>query len=182
MDIDELADIIEKIKRNDQKAYKKLFQMYYSPIYQFLYRFTFNEEAAKDLTQDTFIKFWLSRQDINSSQYPKAYLYKIAKNLALNYNSRTVKHDSLTSYTDGKLQNGNHEQYSAYEKRALLEDLEQAITRLPEKCRLVFILSRYDGMKYQAISEVLEISLQTVKNHMSKALSLLRQMLSAHSE
>lgn len=173
----EIERLVILIKQGDQAAFKKFFLFFQADIYRFLYRFLLDKENAEDLCQETFINFWMHRTRIDPSSYPRAYLYKIAKNLAFNYLERNNHHVSF----DDELQifslaPANPEK--EYDNKDLAELCEKAINELPEKCRMTFILSRYEGFDYTQISEAMDVSLQTVKNQMSKALHLLRTRLS----
>ena len=173
----ELPQLLEKIKVGDKEAFKEFFFIMQPHIMAFLYRFTSDKEAANDLCQETFIKFWLSRDKINLSSFPKAYLYQIAKNLALNFITRKPP---VVSYEDDEtlLTSLSKNPENDYDNFAMMDDLQKALNRLPERCRLTFILSRFDGFEYSEIAEIMNVSLQTVKNQMNKAISDLRKQLS----
>lgn len=172
-------NLIRKIKNGDCEAFKKFFFLYQPSIYRFLYRYLCDKEAANDLTQDTFIKFWTSREFIDSSLFPKAYLYKIARNLAINYLARnhSISNNNFHRVDDLSLVLYPDEEYDKY---FIIDDLQKAINELPERCKTTFILSRFEGFDYSEIAEIMQVSLQTVKNQMNKAIAVLKKRLSAH--
>ena len=174
----ELHQLLGRIKTGNEEAFKEFFFIMQPNIMAFLYRFTSDKETANDLCQETFIKFWLSREKINLSLFPKAYLYQIARNLALNFINRKPP---VTSYEDDEnlLISMSKNPEKDYENYAMIDDLQKALNILPERCRTTFILSRFDGFEYSEIAEVMNVSLQTVKNQMNKAISVLRKYLSA---
>ena len=178
---DDASKLIELIKNNDTDAFKNFFYFHQPGIYKFLFRYLSDHDAANDLTQDTFISFWTHRNQLDSSLSGKSYLYKIARNLALNYLSRntsSIKKTSVQKSDLASLINPEEE----YEKIFLIDDFQQAVHKLPERCRATFILCKYEGFQYSEIAEILDVSLQTVKNQMNKALSILKKLLSAHLE
>jgi len=174
----ELLQLLEKIKAGDKEAFKEFFFIMQPRIMAFLYRFTSEKEAANDLCQETFIKFWLSKEKINLSSFPKAYLYQIARNLALNFVTRKPP---VTSYDNDEnlLISLSKNPENDYETLSMIDDLQKALNILPERCKTTFILSRFDGFEYSEIAEIMDVSLQTVKNQMNKAISVLRKYLSS---
>lgn len=174
-------DLIEKIRRGDQGSFEEFFFSHHKSVFNFLYRFTFDYDTASDLTQETFIKFWQNRENLDANKYPVAYLFKIAKNAALNSLRSpvcVVSIDEQENILAGLYDNPENE----YDNRFLLNDFQKALTLLPERCRAIFILSRYHDMPYEEIAQVMEISIQTVKNQMNKSLGILRSALSKYLE
>ena len=169
-------DIIEKVKQDDYAAYEIFFNNYYAEIFNFLYKHTFDYETAKDLAQETFIKFWEVRKRIDVDKHPRAYLFKISKNLAINYSEK--KKEILFSEND-------EHSFSAssvedIESGFFAKDVQKAILKLSEQRRTIFILSRYHGFKYSEIAELLDISVQTVKNQMSQTFAILKKKLQVY--
>ncbi|MDZ7763814.1 MAG: sigma-70 family RNA polymerase sigma factor [Melioribacteraceae bacterium] len=115
-----------------------------------------------------------ARDNLSIESYPKAYLFKIAKNLFINSLTRNQKLYSL------------HEEFihktlevDQINEDMLEYDLRKAVLKIPEKCRLIFILNRFHNFKYAEIAEILDISLQTVKNHMTKAIQIIKEYLNS---
>jgi RNA polymerase sigma-70 factor, ECF subfamily len=176
---DDFDILVRKIKSGDCEAFKKFFLLFQPGIYRFLYRYLCDKDAANDLTQDTFIKFWTNRKQINSSLFPKSYLYKIARNLAYNHNSRnhSISNSLFRRADDLTLIYCLDDEY---DKCFILDELQKAINELPERCKTTFILSRYEGFNYSEIAEIMQVSVQTVKNQMNKAIAVLKKRLSSH--
>jgi RNA polymerase sigma-70 factor (ECF subfamily) len=178
MEESELLSILWEVKQGNKEAFKKFFSVFQPSVYYFIYRYTSDKEAAEDLCQETFIKFWMfkSKLDLNSS--PKAYLFRIARNLAFNYLTRKPP---VNSYDEDEnlLISISKNPEQDYETYALIDDLQKALNILPERCRTTFILSRYEGLEYSEIAESMNVSLQTVKNQMNKAISILKKKLAS---
>ncbi|RPI66109.1 MAG: RNA polymerase sigma-70 factor [Ignavibacteriales bacterium] len=179
LDESRICSLIEQIKENNTAAFKEFFCCMQPGIYYFLYRYTSDADAAADLTQETFINFWNHRSCLKNNLSPKSYLYRIARNLAYNYISRKPPVSSFGENENVLVKLGNNPEQD-YDRILLLDDFQKAINLLPERCRATFILSRYEGLEYSQIAEVLNVSLQTVKNQMNKAFSVLRKQLADH--
>ncbi len=171
--------IIKKIKNNDKSAFKEFFLLFQPRIFKFLYRYTGIKDIAEDLTQETFIKFWEVKENLEMDSYPVAYLFRIARNLANNYATRHIVVQPLFN-NDELLVNICKDPDKELDQLFLMDDFQRAINMLPERCRAIFILSRYEGYEYSEIADTFQISLQTVKNQMNKAISILRKRLAAH--
>lgn len=171
--------LIERIRNSDKDAFKDFFHCTHPSIYRFIFRYIGNRETAEDLTQEVFFNFWKHREHINSTLYPKAYLFKIARNLALNHINRhshksekyIVRENNLSLVLSPE---------DEYDKHFFFDEFQRAINDLPERCRATFILCKYEGFEYSEIAEIMCVSLQTVKNQMNKAIAILRKRLSSH--
>jgi len=173
---DRILFLLDKIRAKDEAAFKEFFFLMQPQIYYYIFKFVYNRATAEDLTQETFIKFWLNADKIDPNRSGKAYLYRIAHNLSINYSKRKP---ATTDYEseEASLQK---EKDSPLEYVFLLDDYQKAVNTLPERCRAVFMLCRFDGFEYAEIAEILGLSIQTVKNQMSKALAVLRKRLHTH--
>ncbi|QTN38017.1 RNA polymerase sigma-70 factor [Cryomorphaceae bacterium] len=169
-----LPDLWPRIQAGDESAFEEVFRAYYSDLCRFAHRYTLDPQQSEDLVQDVFFKFWQSASTLELRTAMRPYLYQSVRNACLNH----IKHLKVrTAYAEG--QSGAS---GVSENESELWELEQrindAIGRLPEKCREIFELSRFAGLKYQQIADELGISVKTVENQMGKALRLLREELS----
>lgn len=171
---EDISKLLIKFKNGDEKAFKELFFMFHRDVFKFLYFYLRNKEEAEELLQDVFLNFWKSREHIDIHLSPRNYLLKIARNLAINFLERErekrkfEKLDALQNITSSDAGIENFE----------IKDLILSILdELPERCREVFILSRYNGLSIKEISEILDIAVQTVKNHLTRALKHFRKRL-----
>ncbi len=177
IDNERVLFLLGRIKEKDKEAFKEFFFLFQPSIFYYLFKFVNNRATAEDLTQETFIKFWLNADRLDPTLSGKAYLYKIAHNLAINHSKRAPK-DSFYEFEENQMNSKSDKPNMEYV--FLLDDYQKAVNSLPERCRAVFTLCRYDGFEYSEIAEILDISLQTVKNQMSKALAVLRKQLQSH--
>jgi len=166
--------LIARIQQGDAEAFESLFHQYQPALFRFLWHFLRSEEAANDLIQNIFLKIWQNRATWKPGKSVSAYLYRAAKNAALNY-IRDTKADRFQPVSENTLSEEQPDRN--LEEQETLASVQKCIDALPDGCRAVFIMSRYEDAKYREISEALQISIKTVENQMGRALRLLRQCL-----
>jgi RNA polymerase sigma-70 factor, ECF subfamily len=151
-----------------------LFKSNFKELCYFAIQYVKDSDIAKDIVQDTFLSIWQKKESIDLSRSVKSYLVSAVKNKCLNYIRDHKKFSSEileTGYQDIKSFYKHHDRLIEGELR---KKINTSIEELPEKCRRVFLLSRYENLKYQEIAERLHISVKTVETQMSKALHHLR--------
>ena len=157
---------------------------WYDKLILFAVSYVKSESAAQDLVQDTFLKIIESVDDVNSIDNMGALLYTILKNKALDYIRHKVvecRH-STSSAEDYRYLLANSYALEDSTIKIIINNqirkaLNEAIDKLPEQTRRVFILNKYDDIKYKEIASRLNISEKTVEYHICKAYSLLRKEL-----
>ena len=166
----------QQIRRGSHHAFEALFRSYYPRLCRFAMRMTGSKHAAEELVQDLFVKLWVKRHDLKPEGSLRSYLYRAIRNQAINYlkqksriDSPTVEPDDLRSESPNPIE----ELYA----RELRTTIEEAIHLLPPRCRLIFLLHRFDGLTYSEIAEILNISVKTVETQMGRALKALRSLL-----
>ena len=140
----------------------------------FAIRYVKEEEAAKEIVQEAFINLWEKRESIQPDREVKSYLSASVRNRCLNYLRDNKRYNGTLLSLGGLLPLLSSDEYSQIEFRELSRQIQHAIDELPEKCREVFRLNRFEQMKYQQIADHLQISVKTVETQMSKALAHLR--------
>lgn len=172
------AELMARIAEDDAGALDTLISRYWEALVRFSYGYASNIDVAEDIAQDTFVRVWQRRADWRESGAVTSYLYSIARNLALNRKRRQSTHarsaETLRRRSKRRRAPTPLEEAEAGE---LLDAVERSIGTLSERRREVFRLSRFEGLSYAEIADVLGISPQTVANHMSTALSQLRELL-----
>ncbi len=173
-----LADLAhwERIRSGDSTAFSYIFRKHYEQLYRFAGRFVKDTHTAENIVQNVFVNLWIERNKRHIQTSLKSYLYKMVKNHSLNYLKREKKMDYLE-----KRQN-IQENFNISPDEKLLEKelhiaVHNAINKLPSQCRQIYLMKRYDDLKYTEIAEILNISINTVKTQMKRALkSLLKQL------
>lgn len=166
------------------KVFDQLFKMYYPGLLFYATQFL-SEAEAEDVVQDVFMEFWKRKDTLEVGDKIKAYLYRLVYTHALN----VLNHKKVAArYTDSEVElynyklkyyliEENNEIIHQLENQWLNKEIEDAIDKLPAKCKEVFKLSYLHDFKNKEIADVLGISLRTVEAHMYKALKTLRENL-----
>ncbi len=174
------SHILSLLKGGDDKGIEILFQQYFNVLCLRAIRVVKHREIAEDLVQELFLEIWNKRDRINITSSFKSYLSRSIVNRSLNWlrANKQVFEDAETGLMH---KTDNYSISAEIQKDELESYLNECIDELPEKCRLVFILSRYEELSYKEIANKLEISVKTVENQISKALKLLRIRLETYN-
>lgn len=165
-------ELVEAIKGDDQKAYRALFDRYYKYLLVTAYAYVKDENTIRDLTQDVFLEIWRKRNSLNINNV-KAYLRRSVINKALNYikAQRMDFQESNDSFEVADNKNVQEE----LEASQLQVIINEAIEGLPDRCRVIFALRRFEELSLKEIAQKLDISPKTVENQLTKALKILRK-------
>ena len=166
----------EKTGRMDQQTFENLFKSHFAALMAFSRRILGDEDDAREVVHQVFIKLWEKRNEIDLSKSLKSYLFAAVNNRSLNV-IRDRKKFSSEEVPEGV---GEWDVSAEIESMELEEKIREVIASLPERCRVIFEMNRFDGMKYAEIATKLDISVKTVENQMSKALKILREQLSKY--
>ncbi len=172
-------ELIALLASEDESAIDLIFRKYYTFLCRSVYRIISDTQITEDLAQEVFYELWKKRAQIKISSSLKAYLKRAALNKALNY-IRDQKIDFRNAPEKEGLTSREASVIEELSADSLQQQIDEAIDSLPERCRLVFVLSRFEEMSYQQIADQLEISIKTVENQISKALKSLRVALAEH--
>ena len=159
----------------DENSFERLFNEYYSSLCLFANRYLKDLDLSRSVVQEFFVDLWLKKEKIRIRGPVKTYLYKSVRNKSIDYLRQSKKSERLSETLEKKL-------YSQFEDKleeAELNDrINRCIEQLPDKCREIFLLCRFEGLKYSQIAEKLNISVKTVEMQMGIALKKLRSQLS----
>lgn len=171
--------LVDGLKEGNLKIFDYLFHYYYSSLVVFAFRYVGNMQAAEDLVQDFFFHLWLNREKTAIRQSLKSYFFSAVKNKSLDF----LKHQKIEHKIEVELKylqsDPTEEQHFLVESE-LDEQLNRAFDKLPEKCRKIFMMNRFDGLKPDQIAEMENISVRTVEGHIGKAIKILRTALKPH--
>ncbi len=172
-------DLVKRVKAGDQLALEEIFDRYYDGLCRFTLSLTHSRDDVEDLVQEIFVKIWTNRTSWNPKGAINTYLFKAARNQAINFIKSKRASAFYTGQDDEELPSLDDEDpvKKIYEKDAVAA-VNKAIDRLSPKCRLVFTLNRWEGLSYTEIADILGVSQKTVENQISHALKILRKDLS----
>lgn len=137
-------------------------------------------ETAREIVQAAFISLWEKRETIDMEKPFKSYLTTIIHNKCTNHLRDNRKFDPYILDIENLLDVPEYEGADSMVENELKLKIDLSIAELPEKCREIFILSRYENLKYQEIADKLDISVKTVETQMSKALQHMRIRLAEY--
>ncbi|RLD59428.1 MAG: RNA polymerase sigma-70 factor [Bacteroidetes bacterium] len=167
---------LDRAGEMDKQAFEKLFREYFTPLMAFSRRILGDEDNAREVVHQVFIKLWERRSQIDLSTSLKSYLFTAVNNRSLN----VIRDRRKFSSEKVPERAGEWDVSAQIEAMELEEKIQAAIQILPERCRVIFELNRFDGLKYSEIASQLDISVKTVENQMSKALKILREQLARY--
>ncbi|MFD1002127.1 RNA polymerase sigma-70 factor [Ohtaekwangia kribbensis] len=176
----ERSDIIlfKQIQANDRLALNTLFAQYYDKLCRFANTYLRHAAEAEEVVADVFVYLWKNRHQLTIEKNLNAYLYIAVKHAAL---AVLKKQQPLYEDIDDILLQTDFADSTTPEQSLVHKELQQhidlAIGALPHRCKQVFMMSRFDNLTYREISKILDISENTVENHLVKALSHLRKAL-----
>lgn len=172
------AKLLDEIKKGNPDAFEFLFKGYFPRLLGYALRFIPNEEEARDLVQDCFVTFWEKRENLTSVSLT-SLLFTMVRNSCLNLlkHQQIVKKHQLTYLENiGGEEHLYHSDFLMHtESKILLDELQgqinNVIESLPDRCKEVFLLSRFQGLKNREIAEHLKISTTAVEKHISRAIT-----------
>jgi RNA polymerase sigma-70 factor (family 1) len=171
-------EMIERIRSGDATIFKELFFQYYPALVIFAGRYIKQEDAAKDIVQNVFVKIYERRSKILLHSDIKYYLYKAVYNECVTEARRVAtqkKHLGIVQKSEpGILSFDEGVEQTENERKLLL-----AIEKLPLKCKEILIMSKLEGMTNHEIARQLDLSKRTVETQISRALKKLRKGLSS---
>lgn len=169
--------LINLIKDNNQEALELLFKRYYVRLCRFAFTILKDSNLSEESVSDVFLNIWVNRAKLNIITSVKAYLFKSVRNQSLNYlrkekyiyeNLETLHSENLSKQTSD----------NDFSRMELEEEILTILKKMPNKRKLVFTLSRIDGLKYKEIADLLNISVNTVQNHIVQAVIYLEKEIS----
>lgn len=166
------AEIIAKLSSDDENAMVMLYKSHWKELYISAFKILKDKEICEDIIQELFINIWNNRTQLNINTSLRAYLsasvrYEVYRRIKTMKQFEPIIGDAAEIASD--ILSSRRAEYKELELQ-----IAQTINCLPEKCREVFLLSRYEHLSHKEISAKLSISTNTVRNHLARALQQLR--------
>lgn len=169
--------LVSRLRQGDREAFLRLYQAYKVPLGYRLLQLLKNEVFAEELLQDLFLQIWEQREQIDPTRSFRAYLYRIAANMAYNFMRRAALNREILA----EIRRSTSELYAHVEERLYQKEnkalLTQLIDQLPPQRQKIFRACKMDGRSYKEVADEFGISPHTVNDHIQKALAFLRKKL-----
>jgi RNA polymerase sigma-70 factor (ECF subfamily) len=174
---------IEKIREGDQKAFQSIVYEYSDRLLTFSVGFVRKYEIAEEIVSDAFVSLWNQRDKISNIRDLRSYLYILVRNGSISHlrkmnGRKEISIDDIQEYYTLPVTGPETEDFT----EEILNQINKAIEQLPPKCKMVFTLAKIQGMKYKEISDILDISVKTINNHIANALVHISQSLSENKK
>lgn len=166
----------EKQRVSEELVFEQLFRSQFRKLYVHAFGIVREETAAREVVQQVFFKLWRKKELLNKPVPLNAYLYKAVYNESINHLNR-VKLWSAHNQARQKLISDTISSGERSDVKDLERKIAEVLSELPDRCRTVFQLSRYEELKYEEIAEKLGISVKAVEKHITKALKIFRLKL-----
>jgi RNA polymerase sigma-70 factor (family 1) len=168
------------LHENDYHAFEQLFKKMYAPLCRFCTQFVLVKEVAEELVSDVFYTIWKKRAELAVTS-PKAYLFAAVRNRGYDYRRKAKRLAWSDLRTASDMPSSEFGGQDILIQQEMDEHLEKSVAKLPKKCRLIFELSRDQGLKYREIAASLNLSIKTVETQMGRALKQIRGSLTEGS-
>jgi len=169
-------ELIERVRKGDEKAFETLFRTYYNSLCLFAHKILKDNEVAEEIVQDIYYYVWEKRETLELTTSVKSYLFKSVYNNSLKY----IRHQKIVKNYESKVEREDQPfelQDNYAEIGEILHIIKFTLEQVPDRTREIFELNRNEGLKYQEISDKLNISVKTVEAHMTSILKLFRENL-----
>ena len=168
------TELFAELAEGNERAFETIYHHYNKRLAPFVDKMVRSPELAEEIVQDIFVHLWLNRQLLANVSHPTSYLFNIATNKTLDYLKKIANNAKLMD----RIASRSTEYGNETEERVIFREsaaiIQMAVSALPEQRRLIYHLSRVEGLTHEQIAERLNISKHTVKNQMVHALKSIR--------
>jgi RNA polymerase sigma-70 factor (family 1) len=176
------AEILQQIKQGNHEAFISLYEDYHARLYSYILKFVKVPAFAEDMLQEVFLKVWESRGKIKPSLSFNAYLYKICRNEAYDFIKEMAADKQMRGTVMHYLTEGSNAVDADLLSKQYERVLQGAVSNLPPQRRNIFNLCRQEGKKYEEVAEMMQISRNTVKDHMVLAVKSIRDYVAKNTD
>lgn len=171
------AELFVRLAAGDEKAFEIIYHHYNRRLSPFVLKMVHSQELTEEIIQDIFVHLWINRHLLAEVKYHTAYLFNIAANKTLNY----IKKIGRDSRLMNAIAMGYNDASNETEERLLFKEsveiITMAVAQLPMQRRIIWEMSRNEGLSHEQIAERLHISKNTVKNQMGMAMKQIRAFM-----
>lgn len=162
---------------NLEENFEEVFKTHYKSLHAYACTLVRDPAPAEEIVQTIFVRLWEKKEALTIRERLSSYLYRAVHNESLNYLQQLKRKSAYQSHAMRQYTNNNENASEKIRLRELESRLEKAMNELPEQCRTIFQLSRFEELKYKEIADRMDLSIKTVENQMGKALRLMRLKL-----
>ena len=174
--------IFSEIKEGNLVTFENLFRKYYQALCNYANKYVKDLDKAEEVVQELFYKLWEKRDKLDINISLKSYLYRSVYNGCLQYLNHRAIEIKYETYYRKQNKEYNSDASEAIRLQELSDIINNTLNALPERCRNIFLLNRYEGLKYREIAKKLSLSIKTVEANIGKALKVLRKNLKNYVE
>ena len=171
-----IADHVTHLSSDREWEFEKIFKKHFKGLHAYARTILRDDFMAEEMVQNVFCRLWEKADHFEIRESISGYLYRSVYHESLNYIKHLKVRDAYQSYAVHQMEHSNNAAHGI-ELSELETRLDIALRELPEKCRTIFQMSRFEELKYQEIADRLDLPVKTVENQMGKALRLLRLKL-----
>jgi RNA polymerase sigma-19 factor, ECF subfamily len=173
--------LMQEIKADNMFAFDALYGKYCKKVYKFGYSILKTREEAENLMQDVFLNLWENRHKVEKDASIKSFIFTVTYNSAISIIRKKARESEFVEYLKSVQKIGEEPVNMKLEYNELTNELDRIINTLPKRQKEVYLLHRDEAMKYCEIAERLHISVNTIENHMSRALKTVREKMVNYS-
>lgn len=175
-------ELLRRIAGGDEAAFRIIFDLYRQRLFAFAWQISHSTVEAEEIVQDIFMKLWENRQAMAEVEYPRKYIYTMARNRAVDLLGKIARDHKLRTAAWVNLSQDRNITEELLNEKESRELISEAVASLPEKKQAIFRLSRQEGLSHQEIAREMSLSVQTVKNILTEILKHIKAHLLRHSE
>lgn len=168
-------ELLIKLKEGDELAFVKIYNQYRNKVYNYAYQLSKSADTAEEIVQEVFIRLWQKRGQINTDLSFSGYIKKITLNHVLNHLKKVAREKALQEEVFHHISGNTGRAEDHLLEKELRKVYEEAIAQLPAQKKLIYHLVRSEELSHEEIAIKLNISKNTVKNHMVEASKFVRE-------
>ncbi len=172
--------LLQQVASGNEQAFRQLFQVHHRKVYSFAFGLTRSAVMAEEITQEIFLKIWVHRNQLADLRYFNAWLKTLVRNLTYTWLRRMSLEELILKDIGHRSERQSDDTENAVLLREFSRLVQQAVDQLPPRQKEVYLLSRQQGLPHAVIASQLNISPNTVKQHMKSALHSIRRFLEKH--
>ncbi|EDM34764.1 RNA polymerase ECF-type sigma factor [Pedobacter sp. BAL39] len=171
------AELFAGLAKGDERCFEAVYHHYSARLFPYVDKMVRSKALTEEIIQDIFVQLWINRHLLLDVKFPTSYLFNIAANKTLSYLKKIANTHKLVdkmAMGQATYSNDTEEQLMVKESKRVIE---MAVAQLPEQRRLIWELSRNQGLSHKQIAAHLGISTSTVNNQLGHAMQFLRKSL-----